>query len=529
MWALEQYQVFSEFLLAKHDAVLACPIEGALVKVCIMYKQYVGVLNQKAIIGAMMADFDSKFRQYVDGYNEVSGGGVEIVGGRIVDINKMKVHILQQAIKGEGKPVKFGKMGEAKGGESGSPKEKLLRMLDNECHSGIRPIEPKNGVLKSVDIYTTKKDLIALLDSPTCTTTLVRKRAQIATIKKPFYEDCDNKNHIRVLSNVCFKRRDTLSQGPSRQSFPSLEECFSAIEQSRKLFAKGIYECSKSKIHYLPVISSSTDTSLGDCSYLDTCHKIKTCRYLHYFTLTPPVSKQFSVKKEMALIRSKLIGQEYTVGYCYNEFIKPSLPAQWINCDIRELPFSVLGKFAAIISDPAWDIHMSLPYGTCSDEQLINLPMHELQDEGIMMLWVTGRSIEIGRKALIKWGYCITDEIIWIKLNQLKRTIVTGRTGHWLNHSKEHLLVGLKGNPLWASKLVDINTIVSATRETSRKPDEVYDIVERITGKHHRKLEIFGRDHNIRPGWFTIGNQITGTSIVEREVLEKWEEYERKR
>lgn len=33
------------------------------------------------------------------------------------------------------------------------------------------------------------------------------------------------------------------------------------------------------------------------------------------------------------------------------------------------------------------------------------------------------------------------DEIIWVKTNQLQRIIRTGRTGHWLNHGKEHCLV----------------------------------------------------------------------------------------
>jgi mRNA (2'-O-methyladenosine-N6-)-methyltransferase len=32
--------------------------------------------------------------------------------------------------------------------------------------------------------------------------------------------------------------------------------------------------------------------------------------------------------------------------------------------------------------------------------------------------------------------------LIWCKTNQLGRTICTGRTGHWLNHSKEHVLMG---------------------------------------------------------------------------------------
>lgn len=42
-------------------------------------------------------------------------------------------------------------------------------------------------------------------------------------------------------------------------------------------------------------------------------------------------------------------------------------------------------------------------------------------------------------------SYERVDEIIWVKTNQLQRIIRTGRTGHWLNHGKEHCLVSDKG------------------------------------------------------------------------------------
>lgn len=58
-----------------------------------------------------------------------------------------------------------------------------------------------------------------------------------------------------------------------------------------------------------------------------------------------------------------------------------------------------------------------------------------------------GRAMELGRECLQIWGYKRVDELIWVKTNQLQRLIRTGRTGHWLNHSKEHCLVGVKGNP----------------------------------------------------------------------------------
>lgn len=55
--------------------------------------------------------------------------------------------------------------------------------------------------------------------------------------------------------------------------------------------------------------------------------------------------------------------------------------------------------------------------------------------------------MELGRDCLDKWGYECVGEILWVKINQLQRLIRTGRTGHWLNHSKEHCLIGVKGKP----------------------------------------------------------------------------------
>ena len=74
--------------------------------------------------------------------------------------------------------------------------------------------------------------------------------------------------------------------------------------------------------------------------------------------------------------------------------------------------------------------------------------------------------MELGRECLEAWGYKRVDELIWVKTNQLQRLIRTGRTGHWLNHSKEHCLVGYKGNPQ-LNRLVDTDVVVA---EVSLKP-----------------------------------------------------------
>jgi mRNA (2'-O-methyladenosine-N6-)-methyltransferase len=70
------------------------------------------------------------------------------------------------------------------------------------------------------------------------------------------------------------------------------------------------------------------------------------------------------------------------------------------------------------------------------------------------------------------------------------------------------MLVGLKthtdeaGNliwPTWLNRGLDTDVIVSEVRETSRKPDEAYGLIERMC-PGGRKIEIFGRRHNTRPG-----------------------------
>ena len=162
----------------------------------------------------------------------------------------------------------------------------------------------------------------------------------------------------------------------------------------------------------------------------------------------------------------------------------------------------------------------------------------------------------------MEWGYRRCGELVWAKINQLQSVIRTGRTGHFLNHSKEHCLVGVKGDP---SKLylqqrtaaataaeeetataggagggdgaeaeegggglvvvgkkeerrLDCDVIVSEVRETSRKPEEIYGVVERLA-PGCRKLELFGRRHNaVHPGWVTLGNQLGGSRVVDEDM-----------
>ncbi|EJD54040.1 MT-A70-domain-containing protein [Auricularia subglabra TFB-10046 SS5] len=313
------------------------------------------------------------------------------------------------------------------------------------------------------------------------------------------------------------------------------------------------------KVHFRPLIRPHTDPTLGHCSYLNTCYSEPTyamspsvhlsamstsggktlpsglgaggrgkekapCRYLHFEVDYDP--QQDGPARRLAVKKGE---HRLALGLGPDKGLKDPLPPQWINCDIRRFDYSVLGKFHCIMADPPWDIHMSLPYGTMTDDEMRSMPIASLQDEGLLFLWVTGRAMEVGRECLRVWGYTRVDEVIWLKTNQLQRVIRTGRTGHWLNHTKEHMLVAVKthyderGNlkwPSWCNRGVDTDVIVSEVRETSRKPDEVYGLIERMC-PGGRKIEIFGRKHNARPGWLTLGNQLGGDQIHEPDLAQR--------
>ncbi len=271
------------------------------------------------------------------------------------------------------------------------------------------------------------------------------------------------------------------------------------------------------KVHFRRVVAPHTDLSLGACSYLNDCRHLKTCKFVHYEIDESELERVAALKKKTNTA-SKLRKNSAMVGKAPDETYASKYNAQWINCDVRKLPMEVLGKFTVIMADPPWDIHMELPYGTMADDEMLEMNIQCLQDDGVLLLWVTGRAMELGRTCLDKWGYECVGEILWVKTNQLQRLIRTGRTGHWLNHSKEHCLIGLKGNPILNAG-IDVDVLVSEKRETSRKPDEIYGILDRLS-PGTRKLEIFGRPHNNQPGWITLGNQQQGTRIVDETILE---------
>lgn len=390
--------------------------------------------------------------------------------------------------------------------------------------------EKKNEIDKDCLFQNIYSSILQSMNNKNIFTTLKRSRTLNKSTTDIMKEDINNTNDDNVNEEEK-SFLNTLIYAPTAQSMLGSDRYTDAqdvisqgqkdlktvFEQTRAKYGSDMRpfceyrtraECEKRrkdchKLHFVPIIGPNTDLTLGDCSYLDTCRHMDICKYVHY---------KIEDSEEVPSNRKELVlsGDEN------------SLDSQWINCDIRKFDSNILGKFDVIMADPPWDIHMELPYGTLSDEEMKNLPIKNLQDNGVIFLWVTGRATELARECLELWGYERKEELVWIKTNQLQRLIRTGRTGHWLNHSKEHCLIGIKGNPK-LNKNLDCDVLVSEVRETSRKPDEIYELIERMK-PGGRKLELFARPHNRRKGWVSLGNQLPGIYFVEQDMIDRFNE-----
>jgi len=275
----------------------------------------------------------------------------------------------------------------------------------NESHNNYHPAPRKRN---STSDSESKQDLMSLL------------QAQSAKEKA----DQLHRDEIRELLGKPTAKEQVLIDSFRSQTGSGVKEfCSHSTKHECMKFNESQELCSK--LHFAKILQPHTDESLGDCSFLNTCFHMDTCKYIHYEVDAEDIKKQRSQRSSLDTLESSDLKHRKSISVLADSDMT-LVPPQWVQCDLRSLDLSVLGKFSVVMADPPWDIHMELPYGTMSDDEMRKLPVQKLQDEGLIFLWVTGRAMELGRECLKIWGYERVDELIWVKTNQLQRIIRTG-------------------------------------------------------------------------------------------------------
>ncbi len=183
-------------------------------------------------------------------------------------------------------------------------------------------------------------------------------------------------------------------------------------------------------------------------------------------------------------------------------------------------------KFKTILADPPWQFtnrtgkmapeHKRLNrYATLSQAEICAIPVQSVADTPAhLYLWVPNALLPQGLEVMRAWGFDYKSNIIWHKVR--KDGGPDGRgVGFYFRNTTEIILFGIRGNMrTLAPSRRQVNIIRSQKQEHSRKPDELYEIIEACSPGPY--LELFAR--GTRPGWQGWGNQAEEYSI-------SWETY----
>jgi N6-adenosine-specific RNA methylase IME4 len=166
-------------------------------------------------------------------------------------------------------------------------------------------------------------------------------------------------------------------------------------------------------------------------------------------------------------------------------------------------------KYPIILADPPWPYEVydedsgssraaANHYPTMELDEICRLPVADLAAPvAALFLWVTVPCLFQAKEVIEAWGFKYVSGFAWIK-DKIGN-------GHWNRNQHEHLLIGRRGDFPTPKPGDRASSVISALRrEHSRKPDDVYELIERAYPEL-AKIELFAR--HARPGWGAWGNQ----------------------
>lgn len=162
-------------------------------------------------------------------------------------------------------------------------------------------------------------------------------------------------------------------------------------------------------------------------------------------------------------------------------------------------PFGDLlpGKYWAILADPPWAFDVrsqaglgkspEAHYGTMADWRIMDLPVARLAaPSAVLVLWATWPKLDSAFRLMREWGFTYKTGGSWTKRTPTGKPCFG--TGYIFRSATEPYLVGTRGAPKIMDRSIRnlIESLGEASvdalrREHSRKPDEMRDMVARMT------------------------------------------------
>jgi N6-adenosine-specific RNA methylase IME4 len=180
---------------------------------------------------------------------------------------------------------------------------------------------------------------------------------------------------------------------------------------------------------------------------------------------------------------------------------------------MKRWPFKGLNLhgYSVIYLDPPWTFETysakgegrsaKRHYQTMSLKEIAELPVKYLaRRDCVMLCWVTMPMLPQALQVIKGWGFTYkTVAFTWMKKNPKTKGLFFGN-GYWTRSNAELCILATRGKP--KRVFADVpQAILAPVREHSRKPDEIYERIERLLdGKY---LELFAR--TTRQNWHSWG------------------------
>lgn len=174
-------------------------------------------------------------------------------------------------------------------------------------------------------------------------------------------------------------------------------------------------------------------------------------------------------------------------------------------------------KYSTILADPPWRFanrtgkmapeHRRLSrYGTMTLQEIMALPVARVsRDPAHLYLWVPNALIGEGLAVMKSWGFEYKTNLVWYKVRKDNGPDRRG-VGFYFRNVTELVLFGVRGKKARTLRpgRTQANLLQTRKREHSRKPDEIFDIIEACSSGPY--LELFAR--HPRSGWAQWGDEV---------------------
>jgi N6-adenosine-specific RNA methylase IME4 len=172
-------------------------------------------------------------------------------------------------------------------------------------------------------------------------------------------------------------------------------------------------------------------------------------------------------------------------------------------------PLGLEQAYPIILADPPWRFEhppmggnriVENHYPTETLEEICALPVAKLAGENaLLFLWVPAPILEQSFQVIAAWSFTYRTCLVWAKDSP-------PGMGYYVRQQHELLLIAKRGDDIPPPKEGDRppSILHAPRREHSRKPDEIYSVIERMYPEL-AKIELYAR--GTRPGWASWGNQ----------------------